>query len=57
MKTVTAIAPEPKKLSFRERMHLYALTRFIRALINNWPRRAAFWFGFLQAIRLDSLKG
>lgn len=48
---------EPKRLSFRERMHLYALTRFIRALMNNWPRRAAFWLGFIRAIRLDSPKG
>ena len=58
MPIVTAIAPEPrKKLSFRERMHLYVLTRFIRALMNNWPRRAAFWLGFIRAICLDSPKG
>ena len=43
MPIVTAIAPEPRKK--------------LRALMNNWPRRAAFWFGFLQAIRLDNLKG
>ena len=54
----TAIAPDPRKrLSFRERVHLYALRKFIRALMNNWPRRAAFWLGFTQAIRLDRLKG
>ena len=45
MPIVTAIAPEPrKKLSFRERAYLYGLGKFIRALMNNWPRRAAFWF-------------
>ena len=50
MPIVTAIAPEPrKKLSFRERMHLYALTRFIRALMNNWPRRAALGSSGLSA--------
>ncbi len=57
MPTVTAIAPEPRKLSFRERVHLYALSKLAVALINHWPFRAAFWLGFIQAIRLDSLKG
>lgn len=47
----------PKKLSFRERAYLYGLGKFIRALMNNWPRRAAFWLGFIQAIRLDRPKG
>ena len=57
MPTVTAIAPEPRKLSFRERVHLYALSKLAVALINHWPFRAAFWLGFTQAIRLDRLKG
>lgn len=58
MPTITSVTPEPRKrLSFRERVHLYALRKFIRALMNNWPRRAAFWLGFTQAIRLDRLKG
>lgn len=52
----TAVAPK-SKISLLERVQMYALTRFIRALINNWPRRAAFWLGFIQAIRLDSPKG
>ena len=56
MPTVTAIAPEPRKLSFRERVHLYALSRLVRALINNWPLRTAFWMGFLHAITEDNLK-
>ena len=56
MPTVTAIAPEPRKLSFRERVHLYALSRLVRGLINNWPLRTAFWMGFLQAITEDNLK-
>lgn len=47
---------EPRKLSFRERVHLYALSRLVRALINNWPFRTAFWMGFLQAITEDNLK-
>ena len=46
----------PKKLSFRERMHLYALSKLVRALINSWPLRAAFWMVVLQAITKDSLR-
>lgn len=51
MKTVTAIAPEPRKrLSLRERVHLYALSRLVRALLNGWPLRAAFWRGFISGL-------
>ena len=57
MPIVTSIAPEPKRLTFRERVHLYALGKFIKASMNNQPLRAAFWLGFLQAITEDSLKG
>ena len=56
MPIVTAIAPEPKKLSFRERVQLYALSKLVVSLINHRPLRVAFWMGFLQAITEDSLK-
>jgi len=56
MSTVTAIAPEPRKLSFRERVQLYALSKLVVALINHRPLRAAFWMGFLQVFQEDSLK-
>lgn len=60
MPIVTAIAPDPeprKRLTFRERVYLHALAKFIRALMNNRPCRAAFWLGFLEAVQADSLKG
>ena len=57
MPTVTAaVTPEPRKLSFRERVQLYGLSKLVVSLINHRPLRAAFWMGFLQAITEDSLK-
>lgn len=41
---------EPRKLSFWERVYLHALSRLVRAILNGWPLRAAFWRGFLSGL-------